>query len=182
MEYNVPNTSNTTTGFMTSQDVGLNQLPHRRTAAGQRWTNPMNIATPSGGARSAPSAPVRNSPRSLLLLNSESRIRLLDVGNFKAYQHGGAIRRYLTVDGIDPLLNSSTPYSTYNGTLPLAGSAEIANVIFRPPPMEAIPSGRCFVWSTPEQLYSQQNQPCHRVAELCPHRNLNQPPRLRQGV
>ena len=131
MEYNVPNTSNTTTGFMTSQDVGLNQpAAQKDCSGGSAGPNPMNIATPSGGARQrAIGTGQELSEVATATSTANLGYGFWSVGNFKGYTSTAApFARYLTVDGIDPLLNSSTPYSTYNGTLPLAGSAEIANV------------------------------------------------------
>jgi hypothetical protein len=137
MEYNEPNTSNATTGFHTSQDVGLDQPAAQQNCSGTSvGTNPLNIATPSGGARkraigtgqelseviSTSVVPVGGSVASL-------GYGFWSVANYKGYTSAAApFARYVTVDGVDPLLNASTPYSTYNGTLPLAGTAEIANV------------------------------------------------------
>jgi hypothetical protein len=127
MEYNVPN--NTT--LKTSQDVGLNQPAAQKDCSGTSASpNPMNIATTSGGARQR-AIGTGQELSSVLATPTSLGYGFWSVANFKAFT-GTTNARYLTVDGVDPLLNTSSTsgitYSTYNGALPLAGSAEMANV------------------------------------------------------
>jgi len=128
MEYNVPNT----TVLKTSQDVGVNQPSAQKNCNGTvPLSNPMNIGTPSTGARQrAIGTGQELTEVATTTSNATLGYGFWSVGNFKGFTGtgGSQFARYLTVDGVDPLLKSTVPYSTYNGTLPLAGSAEIANV------------------------------------------------------
>ena len=123
MEYNVPNT----TVAKTSQDVGLNQPAAQKNCSGAApLSNPLNIATTSGGARQRAIGTGQELSTVLATPNSLG-YGFWSVANFKAFTSTGTAQyaRYLTVDGVDPLLKSGT---TYTGALPVTGSTELANV------------------------------------------------------
>lgn len=126
MEFNIPNTSNATTGFKTSQDVGLDQPTAQQACSGGNPVNPLDI----GSRRRA--IGTGEELAEILATSNSIGYGFWSVGNFAGYTSANA--RYLQVvpvgstTPIDPLLNASTPYSTYNGSLPAATSGELANV------------------------------------------------------
>ncbi len=124
MEYNAPNT----TANKTSQDDGLSQPSAQKNCTGTNGTvktNPLDIATASGGARvraigtGQELASVIANPNSL-------GYGFWSVANFAGYTAAGAPNaKYLKVNGVDPLLKSGVAYT---GTLPVTGSSDLANV------------------------------------------------------
>ncbi len=122
MEYNIPNTIS----MNTSQDVGNFQPSAQKNCSGSSpLSNPLNITTPSGGARQRAIGTYQELEQVLAYPNSLG-FAFWSVANFNAFSTGNAqYARYLTIDGIDPLLKSGT---TYTGALPVTGSAELANV------------------------------------------------------
>ncbi len=125
MEYNDPNRIT----YKTSQDVGLDQPAAQKNCSGTApRTNPLDIATPSGGKRVRAIGTGQELSEVIATANSLG-YGFWSVANFKAYTAAGApYAKYLTVDNVDPLLNSSTPYSTFKGALPVTGSTELADV------------------------------------------------------
>ena len=120
MEYNVPNT----VALQTSQDVGFNQ-PTAQRNCGSSASNPMNIATPSGGARKRAIGTGQELAEVIATQNSLG-YGFWSVANFKGFTSAAAPNaKYLTVDGVDPLFPST---HTYTGTIPVTGSADLANV------------------------------------------------------
>ncbi len=129
MEYNVPNTVEN----QTSMDVGGNQQPSQvncpANQAGGIISNPMNIPTASGGARQRVigtgemenvmfgTGTENNRPTGAVLgWSFWSRPNFQNaysgtVGNASTF----ADARYLTVDGVDPLMASYGPYSAVSG-------------------------------------------------------------------
>ena len=125
MEYNIPETS----PEMTSQDVGFTQSSAQKNCTGTApKTNPLDIATPSGGERVR--AIGTGQELSEVLLNENSLgYGFWSVANFAGYTAAAAPHaKYLTVNGIDPLLKSGVAYSTFNGALPVTGTTELADV------------------------------------------------------
>lgn len=123
MEYNVPNS----TVNQTSQDVGLTQATGQRNCNtnGGVLTNPLNIATASGGARKR--AIGTGQALSQVISNANSLgYGFWSVANFQGFTSTAAPNaKYLKVDGIDPLLKVT---ATYTGTIPTSGSTSLANV------------------------------------------------------
>ena len=132
MEYNIPNTTGNTAGITpasankTSQDVGLDQPTAQRNCNGSAVkTNPLNIATPSGGARQRAIGTGQELAEVIALPNSLG-YGFWSVANFKGFTSSAAPHaKYLTIDGVDPLLNSKT---TYSGVIPVTGTTELADV------------------------------------------------------
>jgi len=122
VEYNVTNT----TTAKTSQDVGVNQLAAQKNCSGTvPLSNPMNIATLSGGARQRAIGTGQELAQVIANPNSLG-YSFWSVANFAGFTNTAApFAKYLKVDGIDPLLKST---ATYNGTIPLTGSTNLANV------------------------------------------------------
>jgi hypothetical protein len=130
MEYNEPNT----TTLQTSQDVGVNQPSAQvncsTTTPGTPASNPMNIATTSGGARQR-AIGTGQELSEVISLTSTSGTNTLgygfwSVGNFKGFTSAAApYAKYLKIDGIDPLFPST---HTYTGTIPLPGTTDLAAV------------------------------------------------------
>jgi ABC-type phosphate transport system substrate-binding protein len=138
LEYNVPNTVEN----KTSQDVGLNQQSAQQNCAGS-FTNPMDIVTTdgvgtrtraigTGEALNALFGGITAAPPNTAVLG----YGFWSVGNFKGAYSGANNNlkfhaKYLTVDGIDPLIPASA-YSTVSGnpvyTLPVGttGAAQCA--------------------------------------------------------
>ena len=122
MEYNVPNTLTN----KTSQDVGLNQPTAQKNCNGSvPKSNPMNIATPSGGARKRAIGTGEELKEVLANPNSLG-YGFWSVANFASFTGSGAANaKYLEVDGIDPLLKSGI---TYTGVVPTTGTTELSQV------------------------------------------------------
>jgi hypothetical protein len=134
MEYNVPNTRS----LQTSQDVGLNQQTAQKNCSGSVvGSNPMNIATAAGHRQRAIGT---GQELSEVIANADSLgYGFWSVQNFKGYTSAAAPNaKYLTIDGVDPLLNS---YSTLSGTVPTT-SAEIADVT-----LSNVANGSYPIWS-----------------------------------
>ncbi len=121
-EYNVPNDLES----KTSQDVGLDQPAAQKNCNGTApKTNPLNIATPSGGARRRAIGTGQELSELIAVPNSLG-YGFWSVANFKGFTAAAApYAKYLTIDGIDPLLKSGV---SYTGAIPLTGSTELANV------------------------------------------------------
>lgn len=122
MEYNIPNT----TVQKTSQDVGLVQPAAQQNCSGTAVkTNPLDIATTSGGARKR--AIGTGQELSEVLANANSLgYGFWSTANFAGYTPAAAPHaKYLTIGGIDPLLKNGIAYT---GALPLTGTAELADV------------------------------------------------------
>jgi hypothetical protein len=132
MEYNVPNRVGTAGGsFATSQDVGLNQLSTQRNCratlpSSDSW-NPMNIATTSGARQRAIGTGQEVAAVKANASGTSMGYAFWSVANFASLA-SVSTAKYLQVDGIDPLLNTSTPYSTYGGAFPALGSTELGDV------------------------------------------------------
>jgi hypothetical protein len=126
VEYNVPNRLGTATTFKTSQDVGVNQPAGQKNCSGTvPLSNPMNIATASGGARERAIGTGQELAEVIANPNSLG-YGFWSVANFAGFTNTAApFAKYLKVDGIDPLLKST---ATYNGTIPVTGSTNLANV------------------------------------------------------
>ena len=132
LEYNIPNTTGNTMGITpaaankTSQDVGLNQPTAQKNCTGTAVkTNPLNIATPSGGARQRAIGTGEELSEVIAEPNSLG-YGFWSVANYKGFTSTAApYAKYLKVDGVDPLLKSG---ATYTGVIPVTGSAELANV------------------------------------------------------
>ncbi|WP_263359824.1 autotransporter outer membrane beta-barrel domain-containing protein [Acidicapsa ligni] len=136
MEYNVPNT----TVNMTSQDVGVNQNATNGTLAQRACTangtgtvalNPLNITTASTGARirtigTGQELSFVRSNGVVGGINNNIGYGFWSVANFSGFSSTNG--KYLMVDSIDPLLNSSSSYTAYNGAIPLNSTTELANV------------------------------------------------------
>jgi ABC-type phosphate transport system substrate-binding protein len=122
MEYNVPNT----TTQKTSQDVGKTQPAAQKNCSGTAVkTNPLHIATPSGGARRRAIGTGQELAEVIANPNSLG-YSFWSTANFAGFTAVAAPdAKYLTIDGIDPLLSSS---ATYTGTVPVTGSTDLANV------------------------------------------------------
>jgi hypothetical protein len=148
VEYNIANTLEN----QTSQDVGLNQrLGQKNIAGGAVFTNPLNIATASGGARrrvigtgEALNALFDTGSLSSYPSGSVLGYAFWSVGNFKNAYHtyswnpssgGGA--HYLTVDAVDPLQTNYT-----NGEIPTAANGLLGNINF-----QNVIDGKYPVWS-----------------------------------
>jgi hypothetical protein len=129
MEYNSPNT----TVNKTSQDVGQNQPAAQVNCNGSvPKSNPMNIPTPSGGARIR--AIGTGEELAFVQANSSgnsfgysfwsvanfAKLAPVSTSKYLQYNTGSAL--------IDPLLKSGVSYNTYHGRIPTTGSAELANV------------------------------------------------------
>jgi len=135
MEYNVPNRVGTVGGssptFATSQDVGANQLSAQVNCNGTvAPTTAMNISTASGGARKRAIGTGQELAEVLATPNSLG-YGFWSTANFANYTGAGsaANAKYLTVDGVDPLLQASLTGTTCTtGVLPNAGTAQIACV------------------------------------------------------
>ena len=122
MEYNVPNTI----ANKTSQDVGLNQPSAQKNCNGTvPKSNPMDIATPSGGARKRAIGTGEELKEVLANPNSIG-YGFWSVANFAGFTGTGASNaKYLKVDGVDPLLKSGIAYT---GVVPTTGTTELADV------------------------------------------------------
>ncbi len=122
MEYNVPDDLES----KSSQDVGLNQPAAQKNCNGTApKTNPLNIATASGGARQRAIGTGQELSEVIALPNSLG-YSFWSVANFKGFTSAAAPNaKYLTIDGVDPLLKSGVAYS---GAIPVTGSTELANV------------------------------------------------------
>lgn len=122
LEYNVPNDLTS----KTSQDVGLNQPAAQKNCNGTApKTNPLNIATPSGGARQRAIGTGQELSEVIALPNSLG-YGFWSVANYKGFTSSAApYAKYLTIDGVDPLLKSGVAYT---GAIPLTGSTELGNV------------------------------------------------------
>jgi hypothetical protein len=117
MEYNVPNTI----GNKSSQDVGVNQPASQANCSGAvPLSNPMNISTPSSGARKR----TVGAGEEVVEANAITDSLGYSFWSFMAFPSLPNLK-YFTVDGIDPLLTAT---STYTGVVPAKGSAEWANV------------------------------------------------------
>lgn len=149
VEYNVPNTLEN----KTSQDVGLNQQAGQKnvTSGGYVASNPLNIATASGGARTrvigtgeALNALFHTGALSSYPSGSVLGYAFWSVGNFKnAYNNypwspsSGEGAHYLTVDAVDPLQTNYT-----NGEIPTATNGLLGNINF-----QNVIDGKYPVWS-----------------------------------
>lgn len=159
MEYNVPNTSSN----QTSQDVGEFQQAAQINCTGDRVkSNPMHIATKSG-FRSR----VIGTGEMLDVLFGANNIGAPPTGailgyafwsteNFKNVYSGSSPyntnARYLTVDGVDPLLNSYGPYpgsagpcasgTCPAGTIPTPGNGGVGSVT-----LANVANGNYPIWS-----------------------------------
>jgi len=138
MEYNVPNTVEN----QTSMDVGANQPSAQVNCSGAApLSNPMNIATASGGARQRVigtgemedvmfgTGTESNRPTGAVLGWS-----FWSRPNFQNAYSGTVTNtftdaRYLTVDGVDPLMASYGPYAAVAGAGPCASGACPAGTI-----------------------------------------------------
>ncbi len=132
MEYNIPNTTGNSMGITpasankTSQDVGLDQPAAQKNCNGTAVkTNPLNIATASGGARQRAIGTGQELSEVIAQPNSLG-YGFWSVANFKGFTSSAAPHaKYLTIDGVDPLLKSGV---TYTGAIPVTGGTELANV------------------------------------------------------
>ena len=128
MEYNVPNRTSPAATFQTSQDVGLNQPTAQRNCNGTGvGSNPMNIASIGGGARERA---IGTGQALAQVVGGNTHDTLgygfWSVANFKPFSASTAsAAKYLTVDGVDPLITTS---ANHTGTIPQTGSTDLANV------------------------------------------------------
>jgi hypothetical protein len=122
MEYNAPNT----TVNKTSQDVGLDQPTAQKNCNGAAvGSNPLDIATPSGGARERAIGTGQELSEVIATANSIG-YGFWSTANFAGYTAALAPHaKYLKVGGIDPLLKSGV---TYTGALPVTGTTALADV------------------------------------------------------
>lgn len=122
MEYNDPNT----VALQTSQDVGVNQPSGQVNCSGTSpLSNPLNIATPSGGARQRAIGTGQELSEVIATQNSLG-YGFWSVANFKGFTNAAAPNaKYLTIDNIEPLLN---PAYSHTGTIPVTGSTDLAHV------------------------------------------------------
>jgi hypothetical protein len=129
MEYNVPNT----TGHKSSQDVGVNQPAAQVNCNGSvPKSNPMNIGTPSGGARiraigtgeELADVQANSSGNSLgysfWSVANFAKLAPVTTAKYLQYNTGTTL--------VDPLLKSGVSYSTFKGRIPTTGSTELADV------------------------------------------------------
>lgn len=123
MEYNVPNSQPT----KTSQDVGLHQLSVAANCNGTAVKyNPMNIPAGPGWRRRAIGTSEELSES--IIRTQSLAYGFWSVANFKGYTNAAAPNaKYLTVDGVDPILDSYNSNATAPGVIPTT-SAQIANV------------------------------------------------------
>jgi hypothetical protein len=147
MEYNVPNTVNSTfnplgnaiTGNFTSQDVGQNQLVAQMACNNGSPVNPLNIATVSGGARKRAIGTGQELNEVLDTTNNGSNIigySFWSAANFAPFA-GSTTTHYLTVDGIDPLHATAVA----NNPIPTA-AADLQNVT-----LSNVANGSYPIWS-----------------------------------
>jgi hypothetical protein len=135
MEYNVPNNLS----LQTSQDVGLFQPFGQVSCNGTATINPMNITTRGGGARQRAISTSQELAEVIFNQNSLG-YAFWNVANFKPFASGAApFAKYLTVDGIDPLITTS---SNHNGNIPITGSTDLANVT-----LSHVADGTYPIWS-----------------------------------
>jgi hypothetical protein len=137
MEYNAPNT----TTLQTSQDVGVNQPVGQSNCngAGNVASNAMNIATASGGARQRAIGTGQELNEVLATQNSLG-YAFWSVANFKGFTSAAAPNaKYLTVDGIEPLLK---PSSSHTGIIPITGTTEMSDVT-----LANVANGTYPIWS-----------------------------------
>jgi hypothetical protein len=122
MEYNVPNT----TVNQTSQDVGVNQLANQKNCSGTGVkSNPMHIQGASFGYRSR-AIGTGQELSSVIATSNSLGYGFWSVANYAGYTPAAAPRaKYLTINGVDPLLKSGVAYT---GTVPVTGSTALANV------------------------------------------------------
>lgn len=162
-EYNVPNTvDNSTygiTGNYTSQDVGYSQLVGQRDCPPSgTGLNPMNIVTASGGHRRRAIGTGEELKEVYDTTNNGNDVigyGFWSVANFAGFSSSSAANtRYLTVDGVDPLLKATDNYSTYNGAIPLSGTQELADV-----DLHNVANGNYPIWSLIRLSLSTAPQP-----------------------
>ncbi len=122
MEYNAPNT----TVNKTSQDVGLDQPTAQKNCSGTAVkTNPLDIATTSGGARERAIGTGQELSEVIATANSIG-YGFWSTANFAGYTAALAPHaKYLKIGGIDPLLKSGI---TYTGAVPVTGTTALADV------------------------------------------------------
>jgi hypothetical protein len=133
MEYNVPNT----TVLQTSQDAGINQPSTQVNCNGTSVNeNPLNMSTPSGGARKRAIGTGQELSEALTTSDSLG-YGFWSVANFKGAVSSSAV--YLEVDGVDPLQSSGTAYT---GTIPTTGTTALANVT-----LANVANGSYPIWS-----------------------------------
>jgi len=131
MEYNVPNTVEN----QTSMDVGVNQQAAQKNCSGSGpSSNPMNIATfTTGGFAGARQRVIGTGEMENVMFGTGTESNLpggpvlgwsfWSQPNFQnAYSgsvaHTNTDARYLTVDGVDPLMASYGPYTAVSGAGP----------------------------------------------------------------
>ncbi|ADV84988.1 hypothetical protein [Terriglobus saanensis] len=140
MEFNVPNT----TANQTSQDVGLNQpMGQRDCNPVGPGLNPMNLMTASGGHRRRAIGTEQELSEVVDTANNGNNslsYGFWSVANFRFFSNAlAANARYLTIDGIDPLITRS---AAYTGVIPTTGSATLANVS-----LNSVANGTYPIWS-----------------------------------
>lgn len=149
MEYNVPDT----VSRKTSQDVAsttyqpaaqVNCSATLATLNPTATSNPMNIPTPSTGARQRTIGTGQELSEVITLSNATNNKTALGYGfwsvsNYKGFTSTAAPNaKYLTIDGIDPLYTTG---HTYTGTIPTA-AADLANVT-----LNNVANGSYPIWS-----------------------------------
>lgn len=119
MEFNAPNT----TVNQTSQDVGLTQ-PIGQVYCYNPTTNPaLNVTTASGGARQRAIGTGQELAQ-VRTINNSLGYGFWSVANFSGFT-SSTTQKYLTVDGVEPLLKSTV---THTGVIPTTGTTAMRNV------------------------------------------------------
>jgi hypothetical protein len=139
MEYNVPNT----TVLQTSQDVGLTQsasqqnCPNNPNFIAGSTSNPMDIITNASNNGSRRRAIGTGQELSSVLATPDSLgYGFWSVANFAGFA-GQSNTKYVTVDGIDPLLSSG-----FTGVIPTAGTTELGQIT-----LANVTNGQYPIWS-----------------------------------
>jgi hypothetical protein len=137
MEFNVPNT----VAIQTSQDVGLNQTTPNCSGTAP-LSNPMNIETASGAHRRRA---IGTGQELSEVMDTTTNGDVLGYGfwsvaNYKNFTSALAPHAtYVTVDGIDPLITTS---SDHTGVIPTTGSSALADVT-----LANVANGSYPIWS-----------------------------------
>jgi hypothetical protein len=148
MEYNVPNRLNipgsggAPAQFGTSQDVGHNQAAAQQ--ACDTSHNPimtLNVGTAGGGHRRRAIGTGQELSEVIDATNADVLgYGFWSVANFAGFTSSAAPNaRYLTVDGVDPLITTS---SNHNGNIPLTGTTDLENVT-----LSHVADGSYPIWS-----------------------------------
>ncbi|MBT9333099.1 hypothetical protein [Paracidobacterium acidisoli] len=138
MEYNIPNSLE----LQTSQDVGEEQPSSQKNCSGSAvGSNPMNIENTNFTSFRKRAIGTGQEVSAVFGNNDSLGYAFWGVTNFKA---ATSTDKYLTVDGVDPLLTS---YTTLNGTIPTTAT-QLANVKF-----PHIVDGTYPIWSLLRLVY-----------------------------